>query len=157
MKIKLICIGKTGSLFLVQGEQEYTQRLSHYCRFEKIEIADIKDAKKMSFEQIKKKEGELILNKLQETDHIVLLDEKGKTYSSSTFAHHLQKRFNQGGKSIVFVVGGAFGFSEDVYARSNEKLSLSEMTFSHQMIRVIFLEQLYRAFTILKGEPYHHE
>jgi 23S rRNA (pseudouridine1915-N3)-methyltransferase len=157
VKIKLICIGKTGAPFLIEGEKEYLKRLGHYCQLEKIEIPDLKNAKKLSEDLIKKKEGELILSKLQESDHVILLDENGANFSSLKYADYLQKKFNQGGKGIAFVIGGAYGFSDEIYTRSNDKLSLSKMTFSHQMIRMIFLEQLYRAFTILKGEPYHHQ
>ena len=153
----MICIGKTGTSFLIEGEKEYQKRLGHYCQFEKIEIPDLKNAKKISEDLIKKKEGELLLSKTTNSDYVVLLDENGKQYTSLAFADYLQKKFNQGGKCITFIIGGAYGFSDEVYNRSNDTLSLSKMTFSHQMIRVIFVEQLYRGFTILKGEPYHHQ
>jgi len=156
MKIIFICIGKTGKSFLEQGEQEYLNRLKHYVKIERIEIPDLKNAKKLTIDQIKKLEGDEILQKVNSTDDLFLLDENGKQFSSVQFSDFLQKKFNHGGKGITFVVGGAFGFSEEVYAKSTGKISLSEMTFSHQMIRMIFFEQLYRAFTILKGEPYHH-
>jgi len=157
MKITFICIGKTGKSFLEAGEQEYLGRLRHYVKLERIEISDLKNAKKLTIDQIKKLEGEEILSKIGTSDELVLLDEHGKHYTSIQFADFFQKKFNQGGKGITFVVGGAYGFSEEVYQRSNGKISLSSMTFSHQMIRMIFFEQVYRAFTILKGEPYHHE
>lgn len=157
MKITFICIGKTGKKFLEDGEQEYLQRLRHYAKVERIEIPDIKNARKLSMEQVKKAEGTEILSKIAPGDDLVLLDERGKHLSSVEFSNFLQKRFNQGGKGIYFVVGGAYGFSDEVYNRATDKLSLSSMTFSHQMIRMIFFEQLYRAFTILRGEPYHHE
>jgi len=157
MKIKLVCIGKTGKDFLVAGEKEYLDRLKHYVQLERLEIPDIKNAKKLSFQQIKELEGKEILSKVEISDRIFLLDERGKSYSSVTFSQFIQNQFNQGGKSIVFVIGGAYGFSDEVYSRTSGKISLSEMTFSHQMIRMIFFEQVYRAMTILNNEPYHHE
>ncbi|MDG1428822.1 MAG: 23S rRNA (pseudouridine(1915)-N(3))-methyltransferase RlmH [Crocinitomicaceae bacterium] len=156
MKIKLICVGKTISKYLIEGEVEYLSRLKHYCNIEKIEIPELKNAKKMRQDQIKKEEGRLILSKIALGEQVILLDEGGKTHTSIEFSKYLQKRLNQGGKSIVFIVGGAYGFSEEVYSKSSGKISLSDMTFSHQMVRLFFLEQLYRGFTILKGEPYHH-
>lgn len=157
MKIKVICIGKTGKSFLEAGEKEYLKRLTHYQPVEKIELADLKNARKLTQDQVKVEEGKLLLQQIQDGDQVYLLDERGQGFSSVDFAQFLQKRFNQGGKSLVFIIGGAYGFSEDVYARSQGKISLSEMTFSHQMIRMIFFEQVYRAMTILKGEPYHHQ
>jgi 23S rRNA (pseudouridine1915-N3)-methyltransferase len=157
MKIKFVCIGRTGKDFLVSGEQEYLNRLKHYVSVEKIEIPDLKNARKLSIDQIKEQEGKEILSKVMSGETLILLDEKGKSFSSVEFAEFIQQKFNAGGKGIVFVVGGAYGFSEDVYKLSTAKISLSRMTFSHQMVRMIFLEQLYRAMTILKGEPYHHE
>lgn len=157
MKIKVVCIGKTSKPFLEDGEKEYLKRLKHYSPVEKIEIPDIKNAKKLTKEQIKVAEGKLLLAKVQSGDQIILLDENGKNYSSVDFSHFLQKRFNQGGKGLVFLIGGAYGFSEEVYKTAQGKISLSLMTFSHQMIRMLFFEQLYRAFTISKGEPYHHQ
>ncbi len=156
MKVKLICIGKTGKDFLVAGEQEYINRLKHYVQIERIEIPDIKNAKKLTFQQVKDAEGKEILAKAG-VDRIYLLDERGKTYSSVAFSQFIQQQFNLGGKAIVFVIGGAYGFSEEVYAKASGKISLSTMTFSHQMIRMIFFEQVYRAMTILNNEPYHHE
>ena len=157
MKIQLICVGKTERSYLKEGESEYLKRLKHYCSFEKIEIPELKNAKKLSEDQIKMQEGKLILAKVDRSAQLILLDEKGKSFTSVGFSQFLQKKFNQGGKSIVFVVGGAYGFSPDLYARANGKISLSEMTFSHQMVRLFFIEQIYRALTILKGEPYHHQ
>lgn len=157
MKIKLICIGKTGKSFLEEGEKEYIKRLQKYIPFEKIEIPDMKNAKNMSEEQIKVKEGEQLLDKLNPGDFLIILDDKGKSYSSIDFSKHLQNLFNKGLKNIVFVVGGPYGFSSAVYERADERLSLSKMTFSHQMIRLFFIEQIYRAMTILRNEPYHHE
>ena len=156
MKVKLICIGKTGKDFLVAGENEYVNRLKHYVQLERIEIPDIKNAKKLTFQQVKDAEGKEILAKAG-NDKIYLLDERGKTFSSVSFSQFIQQQFNLGGKAIVFVIGGAYGFSDDVYAKASGKISLSTMTFSHQMIRMIFFEQLYRAMTILNNEPYHHE
>jgi len=156
MKIKVICIGKTGKGFLVDGEKEYLNRLKHYTKVEKVELADIKNARKLSRDQVKSEEGKALLKLIEDGDQVILLDEKGKHFSSEEFAGFLQKRFNQGGKCLVFVIGGAYGFSEEMYQRAQGKLSLSAMTFSHQMIRMIFFEQLYRAMTIQRGEPYHH-
>ena len=142
---------------MISGEQEYLNRLKHYISIERIEIADIKNSKNLSIDQLKELEGKEILSKLSSGDQLILLDENGKLFSSIEFSEFLQKKFNQGGKSIVFVVGGAFGFSSDVYNKAISKISLSKMTFSHQMIRMIFFEQIYRSMTILKGEPYHHQ
>lgn len=157
MKLTFICIGKTGKQFLELGETEYLNRLKHYTKIERIEIPDLKNAKKLNVEQVKKMEGEEILSKIPTGNDVILLDERGEQLSSVDFSNFLQKKFNLGGKGLTFIVGGAYGFSEDVYAKATSKISLSKMTFSHQMIRMIFFEQVYRAFTILKGEPYHHE
>ncbi|MDG1146851.1 MAG: 23S rRNA (pseudouridine(1915)-N(3))-methyltransferase RlmH [Crocinitomicaceae bacterium] len=157
MKIKMICVGKTMKPFLKDGEQTYVKRLGHYSSFEKIEIPELKNAKKLSQSQIKQQEGRLILNQIKPGETMVLLDEHGKHYSSVEFSKYLQKKFNSGGKGLAFIIGGAYGFSDEVYAKASGKISLSKMTFSHQMVRLFFLEQLYRGFTILKGEPYHHE
>ena len=152
----MICIGKTGKSFLIEGESEYLKRLKHYIPFEKVEIPDIKNAKKLSQEEVKTAECKEILSKIDPSDFVVLLDENGKEFTSVQFAEYFQKRFNQGGKAIVFIIGGAYGFSDELYKRANGKVALSKMTFSHQMIRMLFFEQVYRAMTILKGEPYHH-
>ncbi|MCB9225120.1 MAG: 23S rRNA (pseudouridine(1915)-N(3))-methyltransferase RlmH [Crocinitomicaceae bacterium] len=157
MKINLIVIGKTGKKFLEEGEQEYLNRLKHYTPFAVTVIPDIKNAKNKTQNQLKEEEGKLILDKIEAGGIIVLLDENGKQYGSVEFANWIQDRMNRGIKHITFVVGGPYGFSDEVYNKANEKLSLSRMTFSHQMIRMLFLEQLYRGFTILKNEPYHHE
>ncbi|MCF8415816.1 MAG: 23S rRNA (pseudouridine(1915)-N(3))-methyltransferase RlmH [Crocinitomicaceae bacterium] len=157
MKVRLICIGKTGKKFLEDGENEYMQRVKHYVQIERIEIPDLKNARKLTFEQIKQMEGKEILSKLGSGEQLILLDERGSVLSSVEFSNFIQQRFNTGGKALVFVIGGAYGFSSDVYEAAQGKISLSKMTFSHQMIRMIFFEQLYRAMTILKGEPYHHE
>ena len=157
MKIKLIVVGKTNAKFLVEGEKEYVKRLLHYINFEEIIIPDVKQSGKLSESELKKKEGQLILVKLENSDHVILLDDKGKSYSSIELANFLQQKMNSSLKSLVFVVGGAYGFSDEVYLRVNSKVSLSKLTFSHQMIRLIFKEQLYRGVSILRGEKYHHE
>ena len=157
MKIKLIVVGKTNANYLLEGENEYESRLKHYTKYEEIIIPDVKQSGKLSENELKKKEGQLILAKLENSDHVILLDDKGRSYSSIELANFLQQKMNSGLKSLVFVVGGAFGFSDQVYIRANSKLSLSKMTFSHQMVRLIFKEQLYRGFSILRGEKYHHE
>ena len=157
MKIKLIVIGKTHKKFLIEGENEYLKRIRKYVQVEKIEIPDLKNAKKLSKDQIKKEEGKLILSKIEGHGLIVLLDERGKEMSSMTFSKWMQNSMNRGYKHITFIVGGAYGFSDDVYKVANEKLSISQMTLSHQMIRMFFLEQIYRGFSILNNEPYHHE
>lgn len=157
MKIKLLAIGKTDNKALLSLMDEYQQRLKHYIKFEFEVIQDIKNAKNLSESQQKEKEGELILSKLQPTDELVLLDENGSQFTSVEFSNFLQKKMNAGTKQLVLVIGGPYGFSEAVYATASGKISLSKMTFSHQMIRVFVIEQLYRAFTILKNEPYHHQ
>ena len=157
MKIKLLVIGKTDDKNLVQLIENYQKRLQHYIGFQLEVILDIKNVKNLSEIQQKEKEGELILSKLQNTDQLILLDEKGKEFRSLDFANFLQKKMNSGIKQMVFVIGGPYGFSETVYKKAMEKISLSKMTFSHQMIRLFIIEQLYRGFTILKNEPYHHE
>lgn len=157
MVIELIVVGKTVGAWLESGIREYTARLDHYVRFTPNVIPELKNAKNLREEQIRIAEGELILNKLAAGDHVVLLDENGKLPEGSVaFAEWLQGIMNRGTRRLVFVIGGAYGFSPAVYTRANEKISLSRMTFSHQMVRLIFAEQLYRAFTILAGEPYHH-
>ena len=157
MRIKLLVIGKTDDKNLGQLIEKYQQRLNHYINFEIEIIPDIKNVKNLSQLQQKEKEGELILSKLKNTDQLVLLDEKGKEFRSLDFASYLQKKMNSGIKQLVLVIGGPYGFSESVYKKSSGKVSLSKMTFSHQMIRLFVVEQLYRGFTILKNEPYHHE
>ncbi|MBN2743341.1 23S rRNA (pseudouridine1915-N3)-methyltransferase [Breznakibacter xylanolyticus] len=157
MKVTLIWIGKTVEPWLQAGIDEYTGRLKHYLPFEIKEIASVKNAKNLDESQLKQKEGELILSALQPGDHLVLLDENGKQPSSREFSTIIDKHQHGMVKRLVFVIGGAYGFSDAVYAAANSKMSLSRMTFSHQMVRVIFTEQLYRAMTILKGEPYHHD
>jgi len=157
MKIKLLAIGKTDNKALQSLMDEYQQRLKHYIKFEFEIIPDVKNAKNLSEYQQKEKEGEHILNKIQPTDELMLLDENGLEFTSVSFSNYLQKKMNAGTKQLVLVIGGPYGFSDAVYAKSLGKISLSKMTFSHQMIRVFVIEQLYRAFTILKNEPYHHQ
>ena len=157
MKIKLLCIGKTDDKNLVKLKTNYQLRLRHYIKFELEIIPDIKKTKNLTENQQKELEGELILKKLKPTDQLILLDEKGHEFRSVEFSRFLQKKMNSGAKQLVFVIGGPYGFSDAVYKKATGKVSLSKMTFSHQMIRLIFVEQLYRAFTILKREPYHHE
>lgn len=157
MTIKLIAIGKTDNKQLQLLIDDYIKRLGYYVKFILEIIPDIKNSKNLSEAQQKQKEGELILSKLNTTDVLVLLDENGKQLSSMGFSSYLQKHMNSGIKQLVFVIGGPYGFSEDIYKKANGKLSLSKMTFSHQMIRLFFIEQLYRGFTILKNEPYHHQ
>ena len=157
MKIKLIYVGKTSKRFLEDGEKEYTKRLKRYVPFEVVELPDIKNAKKRSEEEIKSLEAETILKHIKPNDLVILLDEKGKELTSVKFSKYIQKQFNSGSQGLVFIIGGPYGFSASVYERANDQLALSKLTFSHQMIRMFFIEQLYRALTILKGKPYHHQ
>ena len=157
MNIRLIAIGKTDNKDLQSLIDDYTKRLSFYVKFDLEIIPDIKNVKNLSEAQQKEKEGELILAKIGPTDQLILLDENGKTYSSVGFSDYLQKKMNTGIKTLVFVIGGPYGFSETVYQKAQGKVSLSEMTFSHRMVRLFVIEQLYRGFTILRNEPYHHQ
>ena len=157
MKTCLLVIGKTDAAYIREGIAEYEKRLTRYIPFEMKVLPDVKNAKSMSEALQKDKEGGMILEQLQATDWVVLLDERGRQYSSVEFSEYLAQKMLGGIKRLVFVVGGPYGFSEAVYQRGNDKISLSKMTFSHQMVRMIFAEQIYRAMTILKGEPYHHE
>ena len=143
--------------WVCEGLGVYTSRLKHYITFDLVEIPELKNVSALSREQIKSREGELILKALKPSDEVILLDERGREYRSVEFAAELEKKLSRGGRDIVYVIGGAYGFSDGVYARADGKLSLSKMTYSHQLVRTIFAEQLYRAFTIMKGEPYHHE
>ena len=156
MKSILILVGKTTNKHFAAGIKDYTERIAHYMPFEIITIPEIKNTKNLSEEQQKEREGELILKQLQTSDALVLLDEHGAELRSMELAQWLEKR-QQTSRRLVFVIGGPYGFSPDVYQRANDKLSLSRLTFSHQMVRLVFTEQLYRACTIIKGEPYHHE
>ena len=157
MNIKLLTIGKTDNKNLQALIDEYTKRLGFYIKFDLEIIPDIKNVKNLSEAQQKEKEGELILSKITATDHLILVDENGKTFSSVGFSEFLQKKMNAGIKTLVFVIGGPYGFSETVYKQAVGKVSLSEMTFSHQMVRLFIIEQIYRGFTILRNEPYHHQ
>ncbi len=157
MKIKLIAIGKTDKSYLKDGIEIFTNRIPHYISFDFCIIPDIKNTKNMSYEQQKLKEGELILSQLSAGDELILLDEKGKELRSVDFANYIEKKMITSTKTLIFCIGGPYGFSEDVYNKACGKISLSKMTFSHQMVRLIFCEQLYRAMSILNGEPYHHE
>jgi len=157
LKIKLLVVGKTDDKRIQSLIDDYTNRLKHYIPFDLEVIPDIKNVKKLSMDQQKTKEGELILSKVSPSDRLILLDEKGKEFSSMNFSKYIQKHMNSGVKQVIFVVGGPYGFSKEVYSKAQGKISLSQMTFSHQMIRLFFVEQIYRAFTILKNEPYHHE
>ena len=150
-------IGKTSEKYLQEGIGVYEKRIKRYNSFELKVIPDLKKAASLSIKEIKNKEGDLILQQLQKSDFVILLDEGGKSYRSLAFAQHMQSLMNRGEKHLIFVCGGAYGFSEAVYKRAQAKLSLSPMTFSHQLVRLVFVEQLYRAYSILRNEPYHHE
>ena len=157
MKIKLIVVGKTHAKYLIQAEEEYLQRLKHYIKFEKVIIPDLKNSKNLKPIEQNRREGELIISKIDKNEEVVLLDDKGVEFTSIKFAQFINQKMIQSTRCLTFIIGGAYGFSDEVYTRANAKLSLSKMTFSHQMVRMIFKEQLYRALTILKGEKYHHE
>lgn len=157
MNIKLLAIGKTDNKALQALIDDYSKRLSFYVKFDLEIIPDIKNTKNLSESQQKEKEGELILSKISAADQLVLLDENGNSFSSIGFSDYLQKKMNSGIKTLVFVIGGPYGFSEEVYTKAQGKISLSAMTFSHQMVRLFVIEQLYRGFTILRNEPYHHQ
>ncbi|MBQ6762426.1 MAG: 23S rRNA (pseudouridine(1915)-N(3))-methyltransferase RlmH [Bacteroidales bacterium] len=157
MEVKLVTVGKTDVPWVKEGLDLYVSRLRHYVPFTLVEIPQLKNVSAFSQEQIKEKEGELILKQVAPGETVILLDERGRQYRSVEWADWIQRQLSMGGKGLVFVVGGAYGFSQKVYDRSNGLVSLSIMTFSHQMVRTVFAEQLYRAFTIIRGEPYHHE
>ena len=157
MKIELWWIGKTNTAYLKDGIAIYTKRLSKYCKFEIKELSDQKNAKNFSNEELKSKEGKDILKRLDTKDYLILLDENGKTFSSTAFADQIEKLQLASYNKVIFIIGGAYGFSEQVYERAQSKISLSKMTFSHQMVRLIFTEQLYRGYSILNNEPYHHQ
>jgi Uncharacterized conserved protein len=157
MKIHFLVVGKTNGQLYNEAIDDYRNRLKFYIPFEMEVIPELKNAKNLSFEQQKEKEAELILKSLQAGDYVVLLDEKGKEFTSMQFAAYLEKKMQTVPKRLVFVVGGPYGFSKRVYDAASEKISLSKMTFSHQMVRLFFIEQIYRAFTIINNEPYHHE
>jgi 23S rRNA (pseudouridine1915-N3)-methyltransferase len=157
MKTILIVVGKTVKQHYITAINDYVSRTKHYLNFDLEVIPELKNTKKLSSEQQKEKEAELILKQLQEGDHIVLLDEHGKEFRSIEFAKWMEKKMNTVNRRLIFIIGGPYGFSPKIYDRAQEKMSLSKMTFSHQMIRMIFVEQLYRAMSILNGLPYHHE
>lgn len=157
MKICLLVVGRTVEQHFVSAINDYTERIKHYIPFEIEVINDLKNTKSLSAEQIKSKEGKLILKQISQGDYVVLLDERGKEFRSIEFADYISKKMNTVNKRLVFVIGGAYGFSKEVYSAANEKISMSKMTFSHQMIRVIVAEQIYRAVSIINGLPYHHE
>lgn len=156
MKTILIVVGKTVNKIFQTGIDDYTNRIVHYMPFSIITIPELKNTKNLTIDLQKKKEGELILKEIQPTDTIILLDEKGKEFRSTEYAKWLKQKQSIS-RRLIFIIGGPYGFSKEIYERANEKISLSKMTFSHQMVRLIFVEQLYRACTILKGDPYHHE
>jgi len=157
MKITFLTVGKTEDTYLRDGIDKYVKRLKHYAKVELIDLPELKNTKALTADQQKSKEAEMILKKITSTDYAILLDENGTEYTSQQFANYLEKKGINSTSSLIFVVGGPYGFDSSVYQRANDKLSLSRMTFSHQMIRLFFVEQLYRAFTIIKGEPYHHQ
>ncbi|MES2109283.1 MAG: 23S rRNA (pseudouridine(1915)-N(3))-methyltransferase RlmH [Bacteroidota bacterium] len=156
MKITFLTVGKTEDAYLKDGIEKYVKRLKHYTKLSIIDLDELKNTKALTQEQQKSKEAELILKKITPQDYVILLDEKGMELTSEKFAAYVDKKAIASVPNMVFVVGGPYGFDSTVYARANDKLSLSAMTFSHQMVRLFFIEQLYRAFTIIKGEPYHH-
>ncbi len=157
MKITLLAIGKTNAKYLQEGIEQYTKRLSHYIPFELKILPDVKTTKALTTDKQKEMEGEMFMSAIQQGDWVTLLDERGKEFSSRDFASYIDKKMITIPKNLIFVIGGPYGFSKAMYDRANEKLSLSKMTFSHEMIRLFFVEQIYRAMTILKGEPYHHD
>ena len=157
MKIKLICVGKSSEKYLIEGENIYLKRLKHYCKLEKIVIPDKMKGKKLPVNEIKTIEGKGILKQIKNDDFIILLDEQGADLTSLKLSHFIESHFINSNKTLVFIIGGAFGFSDDVYKHSHKMIRLSSLTFSHQMIRLFYLEQLYRAMTIIKKENYHNE
>jgi 23S rRNA (pseudouridine1915-N3)-methyltransferase len=157
MKITLLTVGKTEDAYLKDGTEKYLKRLKYYIKFEITELPELKNTKALSQEQQKAKEAELLFKNIATTDHVILLDEGGTEFTSVQFADLLNKKMISSVNNLVFIIGGPYGFDESIYKRANDKLSLSRMTFSHQMVRLFFVEQVYRAFTILKGEPYHHQ
>lgn len=157
MKISLLTVGKTEDKYLIDGIEKYLKRLKHYIKFEIKELPELKNTKHLTQEQQKAKEAELLFKHISNTDFVVLLDEKGSNYTSVQFADFLNKKMIAATQHLIFMIGGPYGFDQTIYQRANDKISLSKMTFSHQMVRLFFTEQVYRAFTILKGEPYHHE
>ncbi len=157
MKISLLVVGKTEDKYLIEGIEKYINRLKHYIGFNMLVIPELKNTKNLTEAQQKSREAELILKQVSNADTLILLDENGKNYTSVQFANYLNKQMIGSVQHLVFIIGGPYGFDEQIYKRANGSISLSAMTFSHQMVRLFFTEQLYRAFTILKGEPYHHQ
>jgi 23S rRNA (pseudouridine1915-N3)-methyltransferase len=156
MTIKLLYVGKTDSKMLEKLVEDYQKRIKHFCKFETVLIPDLKNRKKLDENQQRVQEGKKILEKLKPSDVLLLLDENGKEFTSEKFADWMQKQLNSGVKNVVFVIGGPYGFSDEVYQQANGKIALSQMTFSHQMVRLFFTEQVYRAFSIINNLPYHH-
>jgi 23S rRNA (pseudouridine1915-N3)-methyltransferase len=156
MKVKFLVVGKTTDKYLLPGIEDYNKRLTRYSNYEYQELPGVRLGKSATADETKRKEEDIILAKLEKSDFLVLMDEKGKEFTSKGFGDFLKKHQMSGTKRIVFLIGGAYGFSDNIYARANSKIALSQMTFTHQMVRLIFTEQLYRAFTITKGEKYHH-
>ncbi len=157
MKIVLLTVGKTEDAYIREGIDKFVKRLKHYTRLDIIDLPELKNTKALTQDQQKTKEAELILKKITPNDHVVLLDEKGLEFSSAQFADYLDKKAISSVQTLIFIIGGPYGFNASVYQRANAQLALSRMTFSHQMVRLFFVEQLYRAYTIIKGEPYHHQ
>lgn len=157
MKIVLLTVGKTTTDYLIKGIDGFLKRINHYVPMDMVVVPDIKSAKGLTETAQKEKEGQAMMAALQPGDIVVLLDERGKEYTSREFAAQIDRRMVQGVKRLVFVIGGPYGFSKDMYDRANDKISLSKMTFTHEMVRLFFIEQVYRAMTILRGEPYHHD
>lgn len=157
MKITLLAIGKTGTKYLQEGIEQYTKRIGHYVPFEFKILSDVKTTKSLTVDKQKTMEGDIFMSSIMPGDVVVLLDERGKEMTSREFAGYLDRKMVTVARNLVFIIGGPYGFSKEVYDRANEKLSLSKMTFSHEMVRLFFTEQIYRAMTILKGEPYHHD
>jgi 23S rRNA (pseudouridine1915-N3)-methyltransferase len=157
MKITFITVGKTEDAYLKDGIEKYVKRLKHYTKLEMTDIPELKNTKALTEDQQKAKEAELILKKITPNDHVILLDENGMELTSVQFANYINKRSVSSSANMIFIVGGPYGFDQSVYQRANDRISLSRMTFSHQMVRLFFVEQLYRAYSIIKGEPYHHQ
>ncbi|MFA5301092.1 MAG: 23S rRNA (pseudouridine(1915)-N(3))-methyltransferase RlmH [Bacteroidales bacterium] len=157
MNMVLLCIGKTQEKYLLEGIRDYEKRLVHYVRFTRQELPDVKNTSSLSCHQIKEKEGRLLLKNIKPGDHLVLFDEKGSTYTSKQMSFQIEQHIQKGTRTLVFVLGGPYGFSDQVRDRAQETWSLSSLTFSHQLVRLLCMEQIYRCFTIIKGEAYHHE
>jgi len=157
MKINIVVIGKTDDKYIQEGLKKYGERLRHYVSFEYHELPDVKKSRNLSNDRQKRMEGEALINSIRPGDYVVLLDERGKMFSSREFSGYIEKRMVSGTRRMLFFIGGPYGFSDEVYEKANDKISLSKMTFPHQLVRLVFFEQLYRAMTIMKNEPYHHD